>query len=187
MEEAEPTNGQNEAVKAVKLLLKALLIFLGVMAILTVSLIAFYKFGYNRQYDALSAEIQSNEGYRIEDTWRHEDITLEDFGFIYVTDGGRKAQIDIADGSNVRIPSDKGKGVYLMFRKGGVRADALISFSDREFWAPITDKEIRTIADFLPHTDAFLRRCDHYPLETTDATWEEKLAYIRIHATLEDD
>jgi hypothetical protein len=67
---------------------------------------------YYSQYNALLREIWSHPNLRIVDHWRHEDITLEDFGFA-IQSQRATAVLNISDGSPVRRPGDAAVGISL--------------------------------------------------------------------------
>lgn len=76
------------------LLFSALLLILASPFIMQINV--FYNFKFNIIKDML----ESIEGVKVVDSWRHEDVALEDFGFTLQTANGSKTSIDFYESNN---------------------------------------------------------------------------------------
>jgi hypothetical protein len=128
-----------------------------IFVILIGGLIGWYRLTYNRQFNALRGALEQNR-YEIIDQWRHEDISLEDFGFTARTQVGDFA-IDILDGSDVRTPPDRITGIYVRFAGKNMPEAQPIAF-DTDYWRSLHLPKMETLADllkYMPQTLAALR------------------------------
>lgn len=55
--------------------------------------------GYYGQFNRARHAIESMPGVVITNSWMHEDLTLEDFGFYLAADGSRDVRVDFREGS----------------------------------------------------------------------------------------
>ncbi len=126
---------------------------------------SYYRmFWYDREYDALRREIGKYPDYRITDHWRHEDLTLEDFGFT-VAFGEGAFQIDIIDGTRVRIPSDEFDGLLVNYQ--GDRT-YYISWIGDDYWQSAPLPPIGTVAEFIEHAPLVVKALRARPSLATD-------------------
>lgn len=123
---------------------------------------------YDREYDALRREIGKYPGYRITDHWRHEDLTLEDFGFT-VAYGEGEFQIDIIDGTRVRMPSDEFDGLLVNYQ--GDRIYHICWMGD-DYWQSAPLPPIGTVAEFIAHAPSVVEVLrERPPLLTDPSPW----------------
>jgi hypothetical protein len=123
------------------------LVFVAVILALAVG--AFYGAAhviYNRQFNALKREL-SRHNYPIIGQWRHEDITLEDFGFTVKTPAG-ECRIDIRDGTEVRVPSDQIEGIAIRY-PDEIELRAFLLNSD--YWRHLSLPKIEHVSDLVKH------------------------------------
>lgn len=121
--------------------------------------VVYYLATYYSQHNALLAEIQKHPRLQIVDHWRHEDMTLEDFGFA-VRSERVTAFVNISDGSNVRLPHDRAIGIRLSVGDKSHRVgntvygvDRVILFDSAE-WRERGLPKVETIAGLLAHFDS---------------------------------
>lgn len=73
-----------------------------------------WKVGYWGKYNQVRAVIAQIDGLQIIDTWTHQDITLEDFGFTVVDRAGRRWQLDFHENSpQMRLRTDEEIARYI--------------------------------------------------------------------------
>lgn len=116
---------------------------------------------YNRQFNALRSALEDNR-YEIIGQWRHEDTTLEDFGFTARTQVSDFA-IDILDGSDVRTPNDRITSVYVRFVGENFSEAQPIAF-DSDYWRSLRLPNMNTLADLLKHMPQTLAALRTQPL-----------------------
>lgn len=105
-----------------------------------------YRFTYNWEFNALRRSLEENR-YEITGQWRHEDITLEDFGFTIKTTAG-ECCIDIRDGTQVRVPNDPIEGIGIHYPK---EMELRAFLFDSDYWRNLRLPEIKTVSDLLKH------------------------------------
>ncbi len=122
-----------------------------------------FRLIYNWQFNALRRELQRND-FTIVGQWRHEDLTLEDFGFTVRTSAGEFG-IDILDASNVRTPRDPIDGLAIIYpgEKGG--ASFLL---ESNYWKNLQLPEVTTVADALKHMPRILEAVRTMPPAKAD-------------------
>jgi hypothetical protein len=141
-----------------KRLLSGLAAMVGMVVLVVVGTIGFNWLTYYSEYNELLREIRRHPGLQVVDAWRHEDVTLEDFGFAVRTERVT-AFINIVDGSAIRRPSDRAKGIAFHFPREVRRDGNTVRFISRfiEFdsadWQQRGLPKVRTIAEMLPHFD----------------------------------
>jgi hypothetical protein len=141
-----------------KRLLSGLAAMFGLGVILIVGTIGFNWLTYYSEYNELLREIRRHPGLQVVDYWRHEDLTLEDFGFA-VRAARVTAFINIVDGSAIRRTNDRAKGLAFHLPREVHRDGNTVRFVSRfiEFdsadWQQRGLPKVRTIAEMLPHFD----------------------------------
>lgn len=139
--------------------LSALATLVAAAVLLLVGAIGYLWLSYYSEYNALLAEIRKHPGLQIVDHWRHEDMTLEDFGFTLRGARG-EAEIRITDGSAIRGPHDRARGIAFHLPRESHREGnsvhpihRFIEFDSAD-WQQRGLPAVRTIAELLPHFDA---------------------------------
>ena len=134
---------------------------LATIVILLMGAFGYYWLNYYSEYNALLREIRRHPHLQIVDHWRHEDVTLEDFG-IAVRSARVTAFVDIHDGSGIRRPRDRAQGIKFhlpreVHRDGNtVRViNRFIEFDGIE-WQQRGLPKIRNIAELLSHFDVIV-------------------------------
>jgi hypothetical protein len=64
------------------------------------------EFGYYGRFHQVQRVISEIPGARIMDTWKHEDIVLEDFGFTISLESQEPKRVDFRDGAAVKEYGD---------------------------------------------------------------------------------
>jgi hypothetical protein len=64
------------------------------------------EFGYYGRFHKAQRVISEIPGARIVDSWKHEDISLEDFGFTISLEGKEPKRVDFWDGTPVKENGD---------------------------------------------------------------------------------
>jgi len=68
-----------------------------------------WEFGYYGQFNRVKHVIEDMPRVQIVDHWVHEDISLEDFGYTLMVDGGRKVNVNFYDGTPEKSERSKSK------------------------------------------------------------------------------
>jgi hypothetical protein len=141
--------------------LSTLVAFVGFALVLAVGAAGYHWLTYYSGYNALLREIQRHPSLQIVDHWRHEDMTLEDFGFA-VRSARATAFVDIVDGSSIRRPDDRAKGIAFHLR-GETHREGNAFMAIRRFiefdgvdWQQRGLPKVRSIAELLPHFDVIV-------------------------------
>src|SRR5689334_9804272 len=58
-----------------------------------------WKIGYYGRFNRVKAVIEAIPGIHVVDSWKHEDVTLEDFTFTLVSNSGQTAKIGFWENS----------------------------------------------------------------------------------------
>ena len=76
------------------------LLFSALLLILASPFIMQINVFYNFKFNIIKDMFESIEGVKVVDSWRHEDVALEDFGFTLQTANGSKTSIDFYESNN---------------------------------------------------------------------------------------
>lgn len=85
-------------VKRITILISAVL--LGLVGVCFLAWWLWFNVFYYQDFNALKRELESIPKLKIVDEWRHEDITLEDCGFVVIVDDSEPIGIDFYDVSS---------------------------------------------------------------------------------------
>lgn len=157
-----------------KSVLTAAAAIIGLCVLLLAGAVGYLWVSYYSEYNALLKEIQKHPTLQIVDHWRHEDMTLEDFGF-GVQSARAGAFVNIVDGSNIRRPSDRAVGIAFhlrgeILREGNATrvVHRFIEFDSAD-WQQRGLPKIGTVAEFLAHFDAITQSLLNTPPVTSTA------------------
>ena len=131
---------------------------LAAIAVLLIGTFVRYWMNYYSEYNELLREIRRHPHLQIVDHWRHEDVTLEDFGFA-VRSPRVTAFVDIVDGSSIRRPQDPATGIKFhlpreVHQEGNtVRVIHRFIEFDGVDWQQRGLPKIHNIAELLIHFD----------------------------------
>lgn len=137
------------------------------------------KLGYGREFDAFRDAIDQRGDLAVVDQWRHEDITLEDFGFLI---WGRTGEfwIDINDDTRVRMPDDHVAGLLVQIGDGeGQRAISI----DSPYWETAGLPRITSARDFLQNAETIIAKLKETPPAVTNLRvgfFAEYSLYLRV-------
>jgi hypothetical protein len=67
------------------------------------------EFGYYGQFNRVKHVIEDMPNVEILDNWQHHDITLEDFAFTLLIDGGRQVSVTFSENSSQMKMRDKSR------------------------------------------------------------------------------
>ncbi len=155
------------------------IILLTLSGLITYYIIAPMSFGYDWEFNDVKECVERHSNLKLTNSWRHEDITLEDFGFYIQTANGRNIKLDIHEGSKVRRSTDKAEGlsVYVDYKN---KHHALLPFSDSKIWSQVTDRELYSINDLLNVIDDVLDLVDKGQIELINYDWERTKHFIHV-------
>lgn len=68
-----------------------------------------WESGYYGQYNRVKHVIEEMPRLQITNTWKHHDVTLEDFGFFVLVDGSRSARVDFHENTAAMRERDRGR------------------------------------------------------------------------------
>src|SRR5687767_11001938 len=141
------------------------------------------RVAYYSEYNALLREIHKHADLQIVDAWRHEDLTLEDFGFAMRSPRGT-LMINITDGSNIRLPKHRAVGITFggtgeWHADGNVRIPIVrfIRFDGPE-WKRRGLPPVQTLADVVANFDQIAASLTQEPL--LDSGWGLGPDYISL-------
>ena len=139
-------------------ILSVIAIACGLLVVAAISAVFYQRATYYSEHNALLAEIRKHPDLAVVDHWRHEDLTLEDFGFA-IQSRRATAFLNISDGSDVRLPHDRAVGIALKLRGETRRAGnavyvlrRFIRFDSAE-WQHRRLPRVENIAGLLAHFD----------------------------------
>ena len=138
--------------------LSALAVVAGLVVLTAISALVYQRATYYSEHNALLAEIRKHPDLTIVDHWRHEDLSLEDFGFA-IRSKRATAFLNITDGSGIREPHDRAVGIALKLPRE-MRREGNTVYSLRRFirfdsaeWQRRRLPQVATIADVLANFD----------------------------------
>ena len=118
-------------------------------------------FNYDAEFDFVQRQLGRPGAVTIVDSWRHEDITLEDFGFVVRTAEGRVFELSFR-GARKLATFDAVDGIE--FRRKGKRVWTI------DLNAPGAPIQIRDMDEFLSRADEVLAAFEERPAGQRSAT-----------------
>lgn len=153
----------------------ALIIF----AFAVLGIFGWWRITYDRQFDAMREAIAHRADLTVIKHWRHEDIVLEDFGFL-VRSTATDFWIDIVDATSVRMPDDEIAGLLIRFEGDkGSRAVSIYS----PYWKEHGLPKVKTTRAFLENAQMVVSALIKSPPPTTNldsGPYAEHSMYLRI-------
>lgn len=104
-----------------------------------------------QDYDEIKACLEQHQ-FLLEDSWRHEGLFLEDFGWLFRSRNGTKFGIDVYDSNQVRDCDDRDRGIQLIFNHSFNGGNSL-PFDHPAVVEALEGQQIRTMDDLLDHLD----------------------------------
>jgi hypothetical protein len=140
-------------------------------------------FIYNRHYNRIKAQIEKLPETRIIDSWRHEDISLEDFGFDFQVRQCPPMRLDFYEGEDWDRPFGVIDGItfskpYNPATNGYETIPVSCEELDR------AGIRVRTLADIVSRLEAVLAYLKSRPRNETDSP-RAGAYYIRIYYDLD--
>lgn len=105
----------------------------------------------HQDYDEVKACLEQHQ-FRLEDSWQHEDLYLEDFGWLFRLPDGTKLGIEVYDGNKTRDCDDLAQGIQLIFNHSSNGGNYL-PFDHPALVEALDGEHIRTMDDLLDHLD----------------------------------
>ena len=111
-------------------------------------------------YDRVKTCLERHQ-FDVVDGWQHQDLSLEDFGWEFRTQGGKQVRLDIYDINLPRHCNHRAHGVRLLDEPyaGG----PYLSFDHPELVRALGGKRLRTMDDMLENLDELLVWVDENP------------------------
>jgi hypothetical protein len=161
---------------------RALLVLAALLLALAVGVLGLFvrwRVSYDDQFDALRSAIIARGRLPIVDQWRHEDITLEDFGFLVRSDVA-DFWIDITDDTRVRRPDDTLAGFVIQF-EGDTGSRAISIYSP--YWKNARMPQVKSYREFLEHAEMIVAQFKRHPPPVTNidgGPFAEYAMYLRL-------
>ena len=152
-----------------------ILVAIGLVLLVAVTGIYVYHGRYYAQHNALLAEIQRHPNLSVVDHWRHEDMTLEDFGFA-VRSARATAFVNVWDNSHVRWPTDRAVGIAVKISGERIRSGTRLIRFDGLDWRRRGLPAIETMAELLAHFDDIAHSLETEPPPVMDSEgWRDHI------------
>lgn len=137
----------------------------GVMAIvgLVFGLVGFVVYEIKESYKDYEqvADCLKRHGFEVEGGWQHQDVFLEDFGWIFTLSDGQRWEVQILEGYSPRDCQDQLAGIFLS--SDGFAGKQYLSFESPELQQDLSGQEIRTMDDMFARFEWLLDWAKAHP------------------------